>query len=125
MIDAVLVASGAVAGALLRWRLTAGRKPAWPTVAAINVSGSFALGMAYGLDAKARTLLFAGTGFLGSLTTFSTFSVDTVALIQQGLIVRAFGLALGTPALGIGGAALGLLAGRSIVHFQRRRRPTI
>ena len=116
MLDsATLVAAGAVCGALTRWRVTTSRQqPTYFTTA--NVSGSFALGLAAGRFADSRHVLLAcGTGFLGSYTTFSTFSLDTILLIEQGLFARATCLALGTPALGISAAAAGLSLGRRLL----------
>jgi CrcB protein len=135
MLDsAALVAAGAVGGALARWRLSSAGG-AWPphaAVAAINVSGSFMLGLLAGrfggpsspaapaaaaaAHARPRLLLLAGTGFLGAFTTFSTFSLDVVALAEQGRWLRAAGVAVGTPALGVGAAAAGLALGRRLLR---------
>ena len=133
---AALVAGGAVAGALARWRLSSACSPSWPAIAAINVAGSFALGVAAGrfggagsagggaaatsaaaaaaahAHAQPRVMLAAGTGFMGAFTTFSTFSLDVVTLVEAGALARAAALAAGTPALGVGAAAAGLAIGR-------------
>lgn len=60
----------------------------------VNIIGSCLLGYLYALTEQGqieyvlwRTM--AGIGFLGALTTFSTFSVDTLLLFQQGLVVKA------------------------------------
>ena len=77
--DALAVATGAVAGALSRHYTGRGRGP-WG-IAAINISGSFALGAivaASSLSPRAKLLL--GTGFCGSFTTFSTYSVEAVRM---------------------------------------------
>ena len=59
----------------------------WGTVA-VNVAGSLVLGLTAGALAGAPAdhwlLLLVGTGFCGALTTFSTFSFETVRLLQQG-----------------------------------------
>jgi CrcB protein len=65
----------------------------WGTLA-INVSGSFVLGFYLTLvterfAGRSTTRLFVATGFLGAYTTFSTFSYETVRLIQQGAVVPA------------------------------------
>ena len=60
----------------------------------VNILGSFVLGLLYGLFLAEhltvkpwKTLI--GVGFLGAFTTFSTFSLDTVLLLQQGELVKA------------------------------------
>ena len=92
---------------------------------AINVGGSLCLGLLAGRFApppghqsplaRPRLMLLAGTGFLGALTTFSTFSLDVVSLLQQGALLRAAGVAVGTPVLGVGAAAAGLALGRRLL----------
>jgi len=81
----VLGASARYGLGLLIGDLTTGPFP-WPTLA-INLIGSFLLG--YATHFLFRTKLLhqyaitaIGTGFIGSFTTFSTFSVETVTLIQ-------------------------------------------
>jgi fluoride exporter len=49
---------------------------------AINVSGSFALGLIAGLTRAPQEIL--GTGLVGAYTTFSTFSFETVQLLEDG-----------------------------------------
>lgn len=60
----------------------------------VNILGSLLMGYLYALIEKdliavtpAKTLI--GIGFLGALTTFSTFSLDTLLLLQQGHWVKA------------------------------------
>jgi fluoride exporter len=79
---------------------------------AINVTGSFLLGLVAGAvivhAAPVELQAIAGTGFLGGYTTFSTASFETVRLIQS----RRTGLALlngiGTAIAAVGAAAAGL-----------------
>ena len=89
---ALLVVAGAL-GALLRYEveLLVRRRtgPEFPYgTLVINVTGSFALGVLVGLAAhhgvSSTVVTVAGTGLLGAYTTFSTFSVDTVGLVERG-----------------------------------------
>ena len=74
-----LVAAGGTAGVLARYGLTLAVESIW-TVAAINVAGSFLLGLLVhvgtGLPHDVRTGL--GVGFFGGFTTLSTLTVQTV-----------------------------------------------
>ena len=80
---------------------------------AVNISGSLIMGALYGLIEQNvievsvyRTLI--GIGFLGAFTTFSTFSLDTLLLIQQGDIFKATINILLNISLCIFAAALGM-----------------
>jgi CrcB protein len=82
----------------------------------VNVTGSLALGflvglgLHHGLAATPRTLV--GIGFLGAYTTFSTFSYETVRLLEDGAHREALLNTATSLALGLAGAAAGLaLAG--------------
>ncbi|MEA2828288.1 MAG: fluoride exporter [Actinomycetota bacterium] len=83
----------------------------WGTFA-VNLSGSFVLGLLTGLALyhgfpdTPRVVL--GTGFCGAYTTFSAFTVDTVRLVEDGMAPAAAANALGTLVLGLAAAALGL-----------------
>ncbi|MCW2541875.1 MAG: crcB [Frankiales bacterium] len=77
----------------------------------INVVGCFVLGLiAAGVAQRgwsSNVQALAGTGFCGGLTTFSTFSVETVELSRQGRLIAAAGYVAVSCALGIGAAAAG------------------
>jgi CrcB protein len=78
---------------------------------AVNVSGSFVLGLLTGLGATGWTLLLAGTAFLGSFTTFSTWVFETHRLGEDGEVGLAFvnvGLSL---AAGLAAGAAGWVVG--------------
>jgi fluoride exporter len=55
----------------------------WGTFA-VNVIGSFVLGLVAGAHVGSSWMALVGTGFCGGLTTFSTFSFETVRLIEGG-----------------------------------------
>jgi fluoride exporter len=108
----LLVAAGALAGApvrLLVSRLAArrGRDPALGTLA-VNVAGSAVLGVLLGLgDVPAVVVALVGTGFCGTLTTFSTLGADVVRLVAERAVGRALGYAAASVVLGLGAAAGG------------------
>lgn len=100
MLQILAIAGGGALGALGRfWMSTGvyrlvGRDFPWGTLA-VNALGSFLMGvlfvlfierLAVGSDVRAAVLV----GFLGAFTTFSTFSVETLVLIEDGYLARAF-----------------------------------
>ncbi|MES2980168.1 MAG: fluoride efflux transporter CrcB [Pseudomonadota bacterium] len=110
---------GASLGALSRWGLGLWLSPGgvipWGTVAA-NLIGGYLIGICLGvfealpqLDPAWRLLLV--TGFLGALTTFSTFSAEVVGMLMQG----RHALGLGTALLHVLGSLLMTLAGLKTV----------
>lgn len=78
----------------------------------VNVTGSLALGFVvglalyHGLADDARTVV--GTGFLGAYTTFSTFSYETVRLVEDGSPGEALLNVAASLVLGLTAAAIGL-----------------
>jgi CrcB protein len=83
----------------------------WGTLV-INVSGSLLLGVITGLalhhGLSASDKIVVGTGFCGAYTTFSTFSFETVRLVEEGALAEAFRNAAGTLMAGAAAAAAGL-----------------
>ena len=107
----LLVVVGAMAGAPLRLlaeRVAASRRGPGSVVgtAVVNIAGSAVIGLLLGLaDVPAGVLALVGTGFCGTLTTFSTFGADVVRLGEQRRTGRAAAYLGGTLVLGIGAAA--------------------
>ena len=110
----LLVVAGALVGAplrLLATRLAArgGRDPA-PGTLAVNVVGSALLGLLLGAAAPPPAIVaLVGTGFCGTLTTFSTFGADVLRMVEARALARALGYAAATVVLGLGAAAAGYL----------------
>ncbi len=99
---------GASLGAVLRWFLGISLNTLFPAIPpgtlVANLVGGYLIGVAIGLFAHHPELapewrLFIITGFLGGLTTFSTFSAEILTLLQQGRILWAAG-AIGLHVLG-------------------------
>jgi len=87
-----VVGIGAAAGAWLRWALGSALNPVFPTLPfgtlAANLVGGYLIGLAIAfftantsIPAEVRLLVI--TGFLGGLTTFSTFSAEAVTLLMR------------------------------------------
>lgn len=126
MPQVLAICLGACVGALARWQLglwlnpvaTAGTVLPWGTLAA-NLMGGYLVGVCVAvfqalpqLDPVWRLALV--TGFLGALTTFSSFSAEVVAMLGQ----QRYALALGTAALHLLGSLLLTVAGlRSATYF--------
>jgi len=104
--SAIAICIGASLGALVRWRMGVWLSPGglipWGTLA-VNLCGGYLIGIAVALpqlDPIWRLALV--TGFLGALTTFSTFSAEVVGMLVQ----QRYLLALGTAALHLFGSLL-------------------
>ena len=109
--ELLLVAVGAVPGALMRWQFGV---VLHDKDVLVNVLGALILGLLLGLPYRPRIQLLVGIGFCGSLTTFSSWMVNSVDLIASGKLFEAIGLIGITLGLGLGGAALGLWIGRRV-----------
>ena len=114
----VYVALGGACGASLRFYISQlvvnwlGKGFPFGTLL-VNIIGSFIMGLLYQLIEQDilnisvhRSLI--GVGFLGALTTFSTFSLDSLLLLQQGEALKAAINVLLNVSLCIGAAALGI-----------------
>lgn len=126
MLQSILAISlGASIGAVLRWLLGLSLNSLFPTLPpgtlAANLLGGYLVGLAIAFFAGHPELspewrLFLITGFLGGLTTFSTFSAEITTLIQQDRLLWA-GIAISTH---VGGSLLMTILGiASIALFKR------
>jgi fluoride exporter len=125
MISILAVSIGASLGALARWGLGLWLTPLGAGLSALplgtlaaNLIGGYLVGVCVAvfqawpqLDPVWRLALV--TGFLGALTTFSSFSAEVVAMLQQ----QRYVLALGTSALHLFGSLLLTIAGIRSVNL--------
>lgn len=119
------ISAGASAGAVLRWLLGMSLNAMFPAIPpgtlAANLIGGYLIGVAMAVFADHPGLppewrLLVVTGFLGGLTTFSTFSAEVTTLIQQGRLLWA------SAAIGMhvaGSLALTLLGLASVKLLER------
>ena len=109
--ELLLVALGAVPGALLRWQLAVQLQD---HNLLVNTLGAAILGLLAGLPAAPRRQLLVGVGFCGSVTTFSSWMLTAMKHLGAGDWAAALGLIGLTLGLGLGAAALGFGFGRRI-----------
>jgi fluoride exporter len=116
------VGVGGVLGAWLRWGLGIALNPVFPTLPlgtlTANVVGGFIIGMAIEYFARHASVpsevrLFLITGFLGALTTFSTFSAEAVMLLAR----DQYGWALAHVGAHLIGSLAATVAGIEIVRW--------
>ncbi|MEU0055789.1 fluoride efflux transporter CrcB [Streptomyces sp. NPDC006334] len=115
----VVVVGGAI-GAPLRYltdRFVQSRHASvlpWGTFA-VNVAGCLLLGALTGAAALSPDLrLFLGTGLCGALTTYSTFSYETLRLTETGAAPQAAANVLGSVAAGLAAAFAGFALGQAV-----------
>jgi fluoride exporter len=117
--EALAVAAGAAVGALARWRVGLWLNAHWAGfplgTLAVNCVGGLLIGVALvgferGPNELLRLLLV--TGFLGGLTTFSAFSVESLLLVQRGHWALAAGHTLAHVLGALACAALGYRLGQ-------------
>jgi fluoride exporter len=79
------------------------------------VAGSFVLGLLVVAPASGPVMALLGTGFCGALTTYSTFSYETVRLVEEGAWRLAVANVAGSLAAGTGAAACGAGAATAVI----------
>jgi fluoride exporter len=116
---ALLVVLGAAVGAPLRYlvgqAIHARHDTAFPWgTLAVNVAGSLLLGFLAGLPADSTVMALAGTGFCGALTTYSTFSYETLRLLQDGGRLHAAANVLASVAAGFAAGVGGIAVAQAV-----------
>ena len=119
--ELLLVALGAVPGALLRWQLAVHLQD---RNVLVNTLGAAILGLLAGLPAAPRRQLLVGIGFCGSVTTFSSWMLAAMKHFGAGDWAAALGLIGLTLGLGLGAAAFGFSLGRRIRPPEPPQSPT-
>ena len=124
MTQILAIAAGGSIGAVMRYLVSTGVYSylgrGFPYGAlVVNVLGSLLMGLLYELflqrlavSAELRAVLLVG--FLGAFTTFSTFSIETINLIEQGYLLKAVGNILASVILCVLAAWLGLQLARQL-----------
>lgn len=120
----VAISIGAALGALLRWQLGIRLNSIFPTIPpgtlVANLLGGYLIGVAVAFFASYSAIspewrLLIITGFCGGLTTFSTFSAELAALLQEGRLSWAWGIV----AVHVSGSVLMTFAGIATVVWAR------
>jgi fluoride exporter len=124
MMKYVYIAAGGAAGSIIRYWVSQAISIKYPTafptgIFFVNLTGALLIGFLFGLftlnghlDEKLRFLLFIG--FLGGFTTFSSFALENMKLLQDGLIVTSLLYILLTNLFGIALAFAGYWAGMKL-----------
>ncbi|HEY0419204.1 MAG TPA: fluoride efflux transporter CrcB [Acetobacteraceae bacterium] len=124
LLSIAAIGIGAALGALLRWALALQFNAVLSSVPlgtlAANLVGGFLIGVAVAFfagrpDLPPQWRLLIITGFLGGLTTFSTFSAEVVAHLTAGRM----GWAAGLIALHVSGSLVMTLLGMALVNVAR------
>ena len=121
----LLVGAGGAIGAVARYGTAILIARLWPmtfplATVLINITGSLAMGVFIGLLARflppwaEDARLLVAVGILGGFTTFSTFSLDTIVLIERGEVLQAGFYVLLSVVLCLIGLYLGLLVTRGV-----------
>lgn len=125
MLNYIMVFIGGGIGAIMRFAFTLlsirlwGTSYPWGTFI-VNITGCLFLGFVLAFAANKvdqinpHLVLFLTVGIAGGFTTFSTFSYETLVLIQKGQIVESLSYIILSPALGLLSAYLGVYLAKSV-----------
>ena len=124
----LFVAGGSAAGGVCRYLLTLLLQPRTPTAFpvgtfVVNITGAIAIGFVLrltlgspGVSPEMRALMT--TGFLGGYTTFSSFSYETIALIETGEMRKAAVYVVASVVLSLLGTLLGIALANAVMARQ-------
>jgi len=107
----IQVAIGGAIGAVLRYSIGLWIAFPYGTIA-VNVLGSFLMGLAFVLLGTRAGAPFVMAGILGGFTTFSAFSLDVIRLYEAGRFVSAGGYVIGSVLLSIFALIFGVALAR-------------
>lgn len=123
----MFVALGGAFGAVARYGVggwvhgVTGAGFPWGTFA-VNVAGCFVLGLSMPIlqasIAAPEARAFVAVGLLGGFTTFSTFSYEAVALVQDGQLARAATYTFGSVGLGLAAVFTGFWLGTMLLQWR-------
>jgi CrcB protein len=128
MLNILFVLVGGALGSLARYGVSMAARQFWPVsewpagTFFANISGGLLMGILMGLllgplksavDTE-RMRLLLGVGVLGGYTTFSSFSLETVFMLERRHYLMAVGYAVSSAALAVGAVALGLFIIRKV-----------
>jgi len=109
----IQVAIGGAIGAVLRYSIGLAIAFPYGTIA-VNVLGSFLMGLAFVLLGSRAGAPFVMAGILGGFTTFSAFSLDALKLFEAGRIAAAGGYVIASVVLSILALCFGIALARAI-----------
>ena len=115
LFDCFLIGAGGFVGAICRYGIAATSRHFWDTSFPVgtlvaNVVGCFLIGLLIGSgqdEANRNLKLLFGVGFLGALTTFSTFGAETVGHVND----QSHGIAIGNVVVNVGVGLAAVVAG--------------
>ncbi|MDR0965304.1 MAG: fluoride efflux transporter CrcB [Myxococcales bacterium] len=119
MLEFLVVGAGGFLGSCMRFALTRFAQPLFPNFPGgtllSNVIAGVAIGLVIGWEQQHGAMnpkanRFLTTGLLGGLSTFSTFSVETIQLFQEGRALHASG----NVALNLGLSLVGVVLGMAV-----------
>ena len=122
MLILLAIAAGGATGALLRYGMSSGIASLWGSsfpygTLLVNVTGSLFIGLFYAMYqdrmVSPETRALIQIGLLGAFTTFSTFSLETLKLLEQGEALRAGLNVILSVILCLVGTWAGLIIGRN------------